>query len=49
MYMINDNHVDLYNVTVGDCIDLYEFKSIVSIHNDGMLLGFEKDSCFEGK
>lgn len=49
MYMINDNHIDLYNVTVGDCIDLYEFKGVVSILSDGMLLGFEKDSCFEGK
>lgn len=35
--------IDLYNVTLEDCIMLYEGKGKVAIINDGMLINFMEE------
>jgi hypothetical protein len=31
------------NITIGDCLDNYNFKNLVTIINDGKVVGFEKE------
>ena len=43
--------IELDNVTLEDCLDLYKKKGIFSISNDGRLINFTKDTncCFDGR
>ena len=36
-------HLDLDNVTIEDCIDVFENDGLVSIINDGKLVNFENN------
>lgn len=36
--------IDLDNVTLQDCIDLYDKKAISTIVNDGRITDFQKES-----
>lgn len=38
-----DSFVDLDNVTIGDCLDLFNFKDIATVINDGRIVTFEKE------
>lgn len=38
-----DQIMELNNVTVQDCIDMYRMKGMVTICNDGKVVGFEKE------
>lgn len=45
-----DKYIELNNVTVGDCMDLYRFKNRVTVLNDGRIVTFEKEAeIFPGK
>lgn len=37
--------VELDNVTLEDCIDLYEKKGMYTIINDGRIVNFEKEKA----
>lgn len=36
--------IELDNVTLQDCIELYEKKNIITIINDGIIINFEKEN-----
>ena len=38
-----DKIIDMDNVTLQDCCDLFDFKEIRTIINDGRIINFEKD------
>ena len=38
-----DKIIDLNNVTLEECVDLFEKKNIVTIINDGRIIDFEKE------
>lgn len=42
-----DQIMELNNVTVQDCIDMYSMKGMVTICNDGRVVGFEKEEEHE--
>ena len=42
-----DQIMELNNVTVQDCIDMYNMKGMVTICNDGRVIGFEKEEEHE--
>lgn len=35
--------IELNNVTLEDCLDLYEKKNMTTIINDGRIINFEKE------
>ena len=35
--------MELDNITIQDCIDMYNMKSLIAIINDGKVVGFEKE------
>lgn len=35
--------IELDNVTIQDCCELYEYKGIATIINDGRVVNFEKE------
>lgn len=39
-----DQIMELDNVTIQDCLDMYNMKGMITIINDGKVLGFEKES-----
>lgn len=47
LIMNYDIIIDLNNVTLEECVDLYEKKSIISIINDGRIINFEKEINYE--
>lgn len=36
-----DKFLELDNVTIEDCVDLFDKKNMTTIINDGRILGFE--------
>lgn len=36
--------IELDNVTLEDCLDLYEKKNIVTVINNGRIINFEKEN-----
>lgn len=40
-----DNILDLQNVTVEECIELYENKNTITVINDGRIINFVKENC----
>ena len=38
-----ENMIELDNVTLEDCIDLYEKKNVTTIINDGRIINFIKE------
>ena len=34
---------ELNNITIQDCYELYKFKNIITIINDGMIINFESE------
>lgn len=38
-----DKIIDLNNVTLEDCLDLYEKKNMTTDINDGRIINFEKE------
>ena len=38
-----NNVIDLYEVTLEDCIDLHENKNMSTIINDGYIINFVKE------
>ena len=36
--------IELSNVTLEDCLEMYEKKNMVSIINDGRMINFEKET-----
>lgn len=45
LYFIKENkEMDLENVTVEDCIELYTKKDTITVLNDGKIERFEKES-----
>lgn len=41
--MAYDKIIDLDNVTLQDCEDLYKYKNISTVINDGKVVDFEKN------
>lgn len=39
--------IELNNITLEDCIDLYEKKNITTVINDGRIINFEKGKSNE--
>lgn len=35
--------IELSNVTLGDCLDMYKMKNMITIINDGRIINFEKE------
>lgn len=35
--------IELSNVTLEDCLNLYEKKNMITIINDGIIINFEKE------
>ena len=35
--------MELDNVTIQDCLDMYNIKGMITIINDGKVLGFKKE------
>lgn len=44
MQMDYSKIIELDNVTLEDCIDLYEKKNMITIINDGRIINFEKEN-----
>lgn len=42
-----EDHIDLENVTLQDCVDLYDKKAISTIINDGRIVDFSKGEWSE--
>lgn len=40
---MNIADMELSNVTIEDCIELYQYKGITTIINDGNIINFEKE------
>lgn len=38
-----DKIIELDNVTLQDCCELYEYKNITTVINDGRIVNFEKE------
>ena len=38
-----DKIIELDNVTLQDCCELYEYKGVVTVINDGRIITFEKE------
>lgn len=38
-----ENVIDLDNVTLEDCINLYDNKDIIAVINDGRIINFAKE------
>lgn len=38
-----DKIVDLDNVTLQDCLELYEYKNMITIINDGRIVNFRQE------
>lgn len=38
-----DKIVDLDNVTLQDCLELYEYKKMITIINDGRIINFRQE------
>lgn len=38
-----DKILELSNVTLDDCLVLYEMKNMITIINDGIIINFEKE------
>lgn len=38
-----DKILELSNVTLDDCLVLYEMKNMITIINDGRIINFEKE------
>ncbi len=38
-----DKIIDLDNLTLQDCINMYEFENIYTIINDGLIVGLKKE------
>lgn len=38
-----DKIIDLDNVTLQDCMDLYCYKGLITIINDGRIINFEAE------
>ena len=43
LIMNYDKIIDLNNVTLEDCLDLYEKKNMTTDINDGRIINFEKE------
>lgn len=41
--------IELDNVTLEDCVDLYERKNMTTVINDGRIINFEKEKNTYGK
>ena len=41
--------IELDNVTLQDCIDMYNMKDMIAIINDGKVIGFGKEGEKNGK
>ena len=41
--MSEKNEINMKNITINDCIELFERKDISVIINDGEIIGFEKN------
>ena len=35
--------IELDNITIQDCIDMYNMKNMIAIINDGKVVAFEKE------
>ena len=35
--------IELDNVTLQDCVDMYKMKNMITICNDGKVVGFKKE------
>ena len=35
--------MELDNITIQDCIDMYNMKNMIAIINDGKVVGFKKE------
>lgn len=38
-----DKIIELDNVTLQDCCELYEYKAVITVINDGRIITFEKE------
>ena len=36
--------IELNNITIEDCLDLYEKKNMATVINDGRIINFEKEN-----
>ena len=41
--------IELDNITIQDCIDMYNMKDMIAIINDGKVIGFGKEGEKNGK
>ena len=41
--------MELDNITIQDCIDMYNMKDMITICNDGKVIGFGKEGEKNGK
>ena len=41
--------MELDNITIQDCIDMYNMKNMIAIINDGKVIGFGKEGEKNGK
>ena len=41
--------IELDNITIQDCIDMYKMKNMITICNDGKVIGFGKEGEKNGK
>ena len=41
--MVNISDINMDNITLADCIELYEYKNIRVVINDGKIIGFEEE------
>ena len=35
--------IELDNITIQDCVDMYKMKNMIAIINDGKVVGFKKE------